>query len=172
MADLGHSPLNVATYAEPRVALRDFRSLEALVADEGIEVLGAVVMSRHDDGKVDVLAATEEAGEEEPDWFRGSTGIVVGLFAPELLLALVDGREGSALSSLIRVHDEGRVGVDLDQSFPPESAVVVLVVAHTDVRTVDGALLRARAVACREVEGEHCLLLRDVLDGGGKTANT
>jgi len=107
---------------------------------------------------------------KRPTGFRGSTGIVVGLFAPELLLALVDGKAGSALSSLIWVHDEGRMGVDLDDYFPPESAVVVLVAARRDIHRVDGALLRARTVACRAVDDEHYRALSEVLIAAGDEA--
>lgn len=173
MTTPGHSDLYVATYDEPLAALRDCRSLEALGADEDLQVFGVVVMCRHDDGKVDVLVATGGAGEEATDWFAGSTGIVVGLFAPELLLATPAGTgASSALRSLIRAHHEGRLGVDLDEAFPPESAVVVLVVAHTDIHRVDGALLRARAVASCDVQGEYYRLLRNVLDCGGYAGDT
>ena len=173
MTNPGHSDLYVATYDEPLAALRDARLLEALAEDEDMQVFGAVVMCRHDDGKVDVLVATEGAGEDATDWFGGSTGIVVDLFAPELLLTWA-ARTGasSAFSSLIRAHEEGRFGVDLDEFFPPESAVVVLVVASNQVHRVDGVLLHAGKVTTYRIEDEDFDLVRAALATPNQSVET
>ena len=173
MTNPGHSDLYVATYDEPSAALRDARLLEAVEEDEDLQVFGVVVMSRHDDGKVDVLVATEGAGEDVTDWCGGSSGIVVGLFAPELLLATPAGTAaGPALSSLIRAHEEGRFGFDLDEAFPPESAVVVLVVAPNQVHRVDGVLLHAGKVTTRRIEDEDFDLVRAALAAPDQSVET
>ena len=171
MADISNSDLYVATYDGPYEALRDFRALEGAV-DDGLDVLGAIAMLRQADGKVDFLVAAEDAGEHV-DWFGGATGIIVGLFAPELLLSAASRRRDSAsLRRLIRAHDEGRMGIDLDEAFPPESAVVVLVVAPNQVHRVDGVLLHAGKVTTYRIEDEDFDLVRAALATPNQSVET
>jgi hypothetical protein len=81
--------LYVATYSDAASAREDFEALKAAESDD-LAVVGAVVMSRGADGKVDVLEkgdATVAGGA----LLGGSLGLVVGLFAPPLLAATAVG---------------------------------------------------------------------------------
>jgi hypothetical protein len=163
VTDIGDSDLYVASYDAPYVALRDFRGLEAAIDGDELGVLGALAMSRDADGKVDLLVSTEDVGEHG-SWSRGATGIIVGLFLPELLLWRASPRGGSpALNRLIRAHDEGRIGVGLLECFPPESAVVVLVVARSRAQRIDGVLRRADKVCTWRIDDADLDMVRAAL---------
>lgn len=171
MANFRNSILYVATYAEAYEALRDFRALEA-AADGEFSVLGALAMSRQADGNVDFLVAIDDAGEHV-NWFGGATGPIVGLFAPELLLSGASrGGLKTPLAQIVRAHDEGRIGCDLEECFPPESAVVVVVVAPNQVPRVDGVLLHARKVTTRRIEDADYDLVRVVLAAPDESVET
>lgn len=171
MTELGNSDLYVATYREPYEALRDLRALEAVV-DDAFCVLGAVAMFRQAGGKVNLLVAAERAAEHV-DLFGGATGIIVGLFAPELLLSGGSrNRQSTPLRRLVRLHDEGRMGIGLDECFPPESAVVVLVVAHGQVHRIDGLLLNAGKVSTYRIEGADYDLVRASLAAHEESTET
>jgi uncharacterized membrane protein len=77
--------LYVAGYADATSAKEDFDDLKAAQGDD-FAVVGALVMSRDADGKVDVL----EKGTGEVaagSVIGGGRGLLVGLFAPPLLAA-------------------------------------------------------------------------------------
>ncbi|MDX2378146.1 MAG: DUF1269 domain-containing protein [Acidimicrobiia bacterium] len=134
--------LYVAAYADADAAKQDF---DALKAAEGadLDVVGAVVMSRDADGKVDVL----EAGDENVAagaWIGGGIGLVVGLFAPPLLAATAIGAGiGAVLGHFTKKHEEKELGADLDEYFPPNSSAVVVVVDNKYLDRVGAALTKA-----------------------------
>ena len=134
--------LYVATYADATSAKADF---EALKSAEGadLKVEGAVVMSRDASGDVDVLAkgdGTTAAGS----WIGGGIGLVVGLFAPPLLLSTAIGAGiGALLGHMTKKHEEKELGVELDEYFPPNSSAVVVVVDNKYLDRVQAALTKS-----------------------------
>ena len=134
--------LYVAAYSDATSAQKDFDSLKAAEGDD-LEVVGAVVMSRDADGKVDVL----EVGDETVStgaWIGGGIGLVVGLFAPPLLASTAIGAGiGALLGHFTKKHEEKEMGADLDEYFPPNSSAVVVVVDDKYLDRVGAALTRA-----------------------------
>jgi uncharacterized membrane protein len=134
--------LYVAAYSDADAAKQDFDSLKAAEGDD-LEVVGAVVMSRDADGKVDVL----EVGDETVSagaWIGGGIGLVVGLFAPPLLASTAIGAGiGALLGHFTKKHEEKEFGADLDEYFPPNSSAVVVVVDDKYLDRVGAALTRA-----------------------------
>ena len=134
--------LYVAAYSNASSAKQDFESLKAADGDD-LEVLGAVVMSRDADGKVDVL----EVGDENVSagaWIGGGIGLVVGLFAPPLLASTAIGAGiGALLGHFTKKHEEKELGADLDEYFPPNSSAVVVVVDDKYLDRVQAALTKA-----------------------------
>ena len=56
-------------------------------------------------------------------------GLVVGLFAPPLLLSTAIGAGiGAAIGGLVNKHEEKELGVELDEYLPPGSSAIVAVV--------------------------------------------
>ena len=132
--------LYVATYDDKDSAESDFESLKAAEKSTEIEVVGAVVMSRDADGKVDVLAKGD-APEAGGAVLGGGVGLVVGLFAPPLLAATAIGAGiGGLLGHLTKKHEEKKLGAELDEYFPANSSAVVVVVDDTYLDGVQKAL--------------------------------
>jgi uncharacterized membrane protein len=134
--------LYVASYGDATSAQQDFDGLKAAEGDD-FKIEGAVVMSRDADGNVDVL----EHGDEDTAtgaWIGGGIGLVVGLFAPPLLLSTAIGAGiGALLGHFTKKHEEKELGVDLDEYFPPNSSAVVVVVDDKYLDRVEGALTSA-----------------------------
>jgi uncharacterized membrane protein len=134
--------LYVASYSDPTAAQDDFEALKAAESDD-LEVVAAVVMSRDADGKVDVL----EVGDEDTAagaWIGGGIGLVVGLFAPPLLVSTAIGAGiGALLGHFTKKHEEKELGADLDEYFPPNSSAVVVVIDDKYLDRVEAALTKA-----------------------------
>jgi uncharacterized membrane protein len=134
--------LYVASYDDAETAKQDFQALKDAKAD-GLEIVGAVVMTRSDDGDVDV----HETGDGDVAGGAGLGalgGLVVGLFAPPLLLTTAIGAGiGAAVGGMVKKHQEKRIGVDMDEYLPPGSSAVVAVVDDTYLDQVEAALGKA-----------------------------
>ena len=134
--------LYVAAYSDAASANKDFQSLKDAQGDD-FKVEGAVVMSRDADGNVDVL----ESGKANEDtstgaWIGGGIGLVVGLFAPPLLISTAIGAGiGALLGHFTKKHEEKDLGVDLDEYFPPNSSAVAVVVDDKYLDRVETALV-------------------------------
>ena len=134
--------LYVAAYADASAAEEDFESLKAAEGSD-LKIEGAVVMSRDADGKVDVLEK-DDAPEAGGAVIGGGIGLVVGLFAPPLLAATAVGAGlGALVGHLTKKHEEKKLGVELDEYFPPNSSAVVVVVDNKYLDRVEASLTKA-----------------------------
>ena len=136
--------LYVASYADASAAEADFKSLKAAEAAEDFAVVGAVVASRDAGGEVSV----DEHGVASPvagsSVVGGTAGLVVGLFAPPLLLAGVVGAGiGAGIGGLVKRHQEKQMGADLEEYLPPGTSAVIVVVDDTYLDRVDKALTKS-----------------------------
>ena len=136
--------LYVASYDDAAAAEADFRSLKDAEAAEDFAVVGAVVASRDDAGEVTV----DEHGVASPvagSSVLGATGgLVVGLFAPPLLLATAVGAGiGAGIGEVRKHHDEKKLGVEIEEYLPPGSSAVIVVVDDTYADRVDKALAKS-----------------------------
>ena len=90
-------------------------------------MVGAVVASRDDAGEVTV----DEHGVASPvagtATLGAAGGLVVGLFAPPLLLATAIGAGiGAGIGELKKRHEEKELGVDIEEYLPPGSSAVIV----------------------------------------------
>jgi uncharacterized membrane protein len=98
--------LSIAGYTDPDAAREDFDALKKAQREGIVFIDGAVLISRDDDGTMHV----KETGDH--DVLKGSVigvgaGLVVGLFAPPLLGALVVGGViGGLVGKLVKTHQE------------------------------------------------------------------
>ncbi len=134
--------LYVASYDDATAAGDDFAALKA-ARDDGLVVVGAVVMTRADDGDVDVKEVGD--GDVAGGAALGAIGgLVVGLFAPPLLLATGIGAAiGAGVGEVMKHHEEKAIGVDADEYLPPGSSAIVAVVDDAYLDGVDRALGKA-----------------------------
>lgn len=163
--------LYVAAYADATSANEDFQALKAAEGDD-LSVVGAVVMSRDADGKVDVL----EEGDGDTGGgalIGGSLGFVVGLFAPPLLAATAVGAGiGAVLGHLTKRHEEKELGAELDEYFPPNSSAVVVIVDNKYLDRVGAALTKADKNVSKAIDsGDAEKLQKAISDSSGDVAD-
>jgi uncharacterized membrane protein len=119
--------LYVASYDDSAAANDDFQALKDARA-LGLDLVGAVVMTHSADGDVHV----RESGDGDVAGGAGLGavgGLVVGLFAPPLLLSTAIGAGiGAAIGGLVKKHAEKKMGVDVEEYLPPGSSAIVAVV--------------------------------------------
>jgi uncharacterized membrane protein len=131
--------LSAATYPDADAAQADFDVLRA-AEDDDLAVVGAVVMNRDADGNVDVLRDGDGATAAGAV-FGADVGLLVGLFAPPLLLSTAIGAGiGALLGHLVRRHEENDLGVALDEYLPSGTSAIVVVVDDRYLDRVERAL--------------------------------
>jgi uncharacterized membrane protein len=162
--------LYVASYSDSTSAKQDFDSLKAAEGDD-FEIVGAVVMSRDADGNVDVL----EVGDEDVStgaWIGGGIGLVVGLFAPPLLVSTAIGAGiGALLGHFTKKHEEKELGADLDEYFPANSSAVVVVVDDKYLDRVEAALTKADKNVSKAIDQDDYDKLSKAISDGQKNVD-
>ncbi len=164
--------LYVAAYGDADAAQQDFETLKAAEGDD-FEVLGAVVMSRDGDGKVDVL----EKGDESTAGgavIGGGIGLAIGLFAPPLLAATAIGAGiGGVLGHLTKRHEEKELGAELDEYFPADSSAVVAVFDDKYLDRVSTALENAEKNVSKAIDsGDYDTLQKALADSAESAADS
>ena len=159
--------LYVAGYPDATWAKEDFDDLKA-DQDDDFAVVGAVVMSRDADGKVDVL----EKGTGQVaagSLIGGSVGLLVGLFAPPLLAATAVGAGiGAVTGELTKKHQEKQLGVELEEYLPPNSSAVVVVLDNQYLDRVERSLTRADKRVSKAIDSGDYDKLQKALEKSGE----
>lgn len=143
MAPTQNLSLLVATYDDADSAASDFAALKQAQSEQDFAIIGAVVMQRDDDGEVDVkehhsglVGGVATAG--------GVVGLVVGLFAPPLLLSTAVGAAiGSGVGGLMKLHEEKSMEAEVADLLPPGSSAVLVVVDDLYVDRIERALAKS-----------------------------
>ncbi len=134
--------LYVASYADADAAAEDFSALKS-AHKAGLDLVGAVVLTRGETGDVKVTEAGDGAVGGGAV-LGGAVGLVVGLFAPPLLLSTGIGAGlGAGVGALVKRHEEKAIGVDADEYLPPNSSAIVAVVDDAYLDGVERALVKA-----------------------------
>lgn len=135
--------LVVGAYSDESAAQADYAALKADQAAGQFDIVGAVVMSRDADGKVDVKEHDSGKVGKGAAWGAGA-GVVVGLFAPPLLAATAVGAGiGAVIGAFRKRHEEKAIGVDVDEYLPKGSSAVVAVVDDQWADRVENALVKS-----------------------------
>ena len=155
--------LYIAGYSDPDAAKADFDALKE--AQQGIVMIdGAILVSRDADGTLHV----KETGDH--DVFKGATigvagGLVLGLFAPPLLGAMVVGGViGGVIGKLTKHHQEKGIEKELEDVVPPGSSGVVAVFAEIWVAEVERHLAKAEKKAIKEADEQTAKELKAALE--------
>ena len=144
--------LYIAGYDDPGSAKQDFDALKKAQREGVVFIDGAILVSRDPDGTLRVT----EAGDHHV--FRGTSigvagGLVVGLFAPPLLGAMVVGGAIGGLSGkLVKHHEEKNIEQDIEDVVPPGTSAVVAVFEEIWVDEVERQLAKAERKAIKEAD--------------------
>lgn len=164
MTDLNLA-LVAGTYPDVTSASADYDALKAVEKEADFALVGAVVVSRDEDGEVTVHkhgAASPVGGSAV---LGGGAGLVIGLFAPPLLLATAVGAGiGAGVGALVKRHQEKEMGVELEEYLPRGSSAVIAVVDDTYADRVDRALAHAQKKVDKAVDSGDVDKLQKALD--------
>jgi uncharacterized membrane protein len=155
--------LYIAGYDDPEAAKEDFAALKKAQREGIVFIEGAVLISRDDDGTMHV----KETGDH--DVLKGAAfglgaGLVVGLFAPPLLGALVvGGVVGGLIGKLVKSHEENKIQKDVEDTIPPGTSGIVAVFEEVWVDEVERQLKKAVKKACKEADKETAKELKEAL---------
>ena len=166
MADRNYM-LFVAAYGEDAgAAAADFETVRNL---GDTAVVAAVVLSRDSSGQVKVK-------EHGGGLVAGGTtagaigGLVVGLFAPPLLLAgAVGAGIGAGLGAIAKRHEEKSIGVDAQEWLPAGASAIVAVVDDLYLDRVDKAVAKAAKKVSKAIDnGDYDAVVKAVNEGDEK----
>ena len=135
--------LYVASYPDAESAEADWESLQDLKSTGEIKLKGAIIAVRDAEGNVKVHEHGRTATKEGAA-FGTAAGVVVGLFAPPLLLTSVAGLAiGAGIGDLVKHHEQKEIGIDLDEYLPADSSAIVVLVDDAYLDRVDKSLVKA-----------------------------
>lgn len=158
--------LFVSSYADEGSAAEDFKAIKGM---EDAAVAAAVVLSRDSSGKTEVK-------EHGGGLVAGGTtagavgGLVVGLFAPPLLLSGVIGAGiGAGVGAIRKRHEEKSIGVNAEEFLPPGSSAIVAIVDDLYLDRVDKAISKATKKVNKAIEsGDYDAVVKAVNEGDEK----
>lgn len=135
--------LFVASYIDVATVLADYRRIEDAQTSDDCVVEASVVLSRGGSGRVIVSISADRLLRTGP-LLRRDAALVIGLFAPSLLLAsAVDIGVGPAIGDLVRKHDQGKFGAGVEECLPPRASAIVAIVEPQHLRGVEVTLSHA-----------------------------
>ncbi len=166
MTDRNVSLLVAGYGTDASAAEQDFRTIKDL---DDVAVIAAVVLERDSAGKVQVkehggglVAAGTTVG--------AVAGLVVGLFAPPLLLATAVGAGiGAGVGKIRKRHEEKAIGVDADEWLPADGSAIVAVVDDLYLDRVDKAIEKAGKKVTKAIDkGDYDAVVKAVNEGNDK----
>ena len=156
--------LVVGSYDDTAAASDDYKALRSGQDAGGYEIVGAVVLVRDKDGKVQVKEHGDKSVGKGAAWGAGA-GVVVGLFAPPLLAATAVGAGiGAVLGKIKKNHEEKEFGVDVDEYLAPGTSAVVAVVDDKWADNVEKALSRADKRISKAIDADDYDKLREAIE--------
>lgn len=156
--------LVVGSYDDTASASDDYEALRSGQDAGGYEIVGAVVLVRDKDGKVQVKEHGDKSVGHGAAWGAGA-GVVVGLFAPPLLAATAVGAGiGAILGKIKKNREEKQFGVDVDEYLAPGTSAVVAVVDDKWADNVEKALTRADKRISKAIDSDDYDKLRKAIE--------
>lgn len=135
--------LYIAAYDDPAAAEQDWEGIKQLEKDKIVSVEALVLINRDDAGKVHIKddAHSVAAGAA----VGGVAGALVGLIFPPALLAsaVVGAGIGAGAGATVKQLEKHQVKADIEQTLPPGSSGIVVLVEERWVTDIDKALTKA-----------------------------
>ncbi len=154
--------LVVGSYDDTAAASDDYQALRSGQDAGGYEIIGAVVLVRDKDGKVQVKEHGDKSVGKGAAWGAGA-GVVVGLFAPPLLAATAVGAGIGAILGKIKKNREEKQ-FDVDEWLAPGTSAVVAVVDDKWADRVEKALDRSDKRISKAIDADDYEKLRKAIE--------
>jgi uncharacterized membrane protein len=144
--------LYIAAYDDPSAAQEDWDAIKGMVKDKLITVDGLVLVSRGEDGKIEVKDDASDVGVGAVLGAVG--GAIIGLIFPPAFLAsaLVGAGIGAGTGALLDHHHKGEIKADVEDTLPQGSSGIVALFEERWVPDVEKALAKADKVSKHEVD--------------------
>ena len=132
--------LYIAAYDDPAAAQHDWDGIKQLEKDKVLSVEALVLVSRTDDGKIQIKDDAHSVGAGTA--VGAVAGAVVGLLFPPALLAsaVVGAGVGAGAGATVKQLEKHQVKADVERILPPGSSGIVVLLEERWVSTVEKAL--------------------------------
>jgi arylsulfatase len=153
----------IAAYLIPDLAQNDFDDLVKLVEAKQLDVEGVALVSVDADGEVLVKETGDHLGRKGLKIGAG-VGLVVGLFSPPLLAAMVvGGAAGDVVGRFAKHKVESGLGDKMGAALPPGSAGIIAIYDRAKAGVVDTTLANATRKSVAAVDGGGAKQLKTAL---------
>jgi uncharacterized membrane protein len=144
--------LYIATYSDPGAAQEDLDDIKQLARDKVIMVDGLVLVSRGDDGTIEVEDDANDVGKGAALGAVG--GAVIGLIFPPALIAsaVVGAGIGAGTGAIVDRYQKQEIKEDVEDVLPPGSSGIVALFEERWVDDVEDALAKADKVTRHELD--------------------
>ena len=154
MASTSDAPVDlyIAAYDDPSAARGDWDSIKDLAKEDLIKVDGLILVSRTDDGKIQV---DDDFHETRKGAAWGAVGgAVIGLIFPPALLAstAVGAGIGAGTGALVSHGRKEEIKADVDDTLPLNSSGIVAIFEERWEDDIDKALSNASNVTKEKVD--------------------
>ena len=157
---MSHEPTDVliGAYMDTAPAKDDYQA----VIDSGAKIEGAVCVSRDHAGELHV-EETDHMAKKGAE-VLGGVGLVVGLFAPPLLLATAIGAAiGAGVGELAHHEVKSKLEKQAFDTIPYGGAALVVAYPRSSGDAVDNAVTRSLKKVVGEAEGKRVTALKKAL---------
>jgi len=146
--------LYMAAYADASAAQTDWDALKDAESTGAIEIDGMVLVTRDQDGKVDVKD-TDHTTAKGTGW-GALGGAVIGLLFPPALLGAtaVGAAAGAGIGGLKSHSDKKQLKEDAEEVLPDNSSGIIAAVEPQFAKQLQSAMTNATKVTEREIDGD------------------
>ena len=157
--------LYIATYSDPGAAQEDWDDIKQLARDDVIAVDGLVLVSRNDDGKIEVKDNANDVGRGAAVGAVG--GAIIGLIFPPAFLAsaAVGAGVGAGAGAIRDRREKKEIKADVEEVLPPGSSGIVALFEEQWVENVEKALANADNVNKHEVDADSAEDVKSAASG-------
>lgn len=164
MSDTEQMDVLIAVYLFEDLGRKDYNAIMDLVEKKAISVQGVVLASKDKNGEMQVIEAGDHAVRRGATMFGGA-GLVVGLFAPPLLVATAVGAGIGAVAGKFAKHRvESGIADKLDDTLPDGSAALIAVYVSGDADKVQQAIPNAIRSSVAQIDGKSAKELKEGLE--------
>ena len=152
MSDTEPLDVLIAVYLIPDLAQQDFDAYVKLAGDSKIVTDGVALVVKDAEGEVHVQETGDHLGRKGAEAGAGA-GLVIGLFAPPLLVATAAGAAvGGLAGKFARHRAQAGIGDKMDDALPPGSAGIIAIYEHEGADTVATTLANAIRTSTAQID--------------------